>query len=138
MFLNFAIAAKCIPNKLMPFILILACLNNYAQSKSIFDERYYDHWEAIDSKKSLLEIIIYKNKQTTRVIELDFNSKCDNLGTASLFATVYVHKKQNGTMAVETINPSTMQILDSEYIVNKDDRLLRINKKDTIAFKRRY
>ena len=41
-------------------------------------------------------------------------------------------------MAVETINPSTMQILDSEYIVNKDDRLLRINKKDTISFKRRY
>ena len=138
MVLNFAIAAKCTPNKLMPFILILACLNNYAQSNSIFDERYYDHWEAIDSKKSLLEIIIYKNKQTTRVIELDFNSNCDNLGTATLFATVYVHKKKNGTMAVETINPSTMQILDSEYIVNKDDRLLRINKKDTIAFKRRY
>lgn len=119
-------------------ILLLACINNYAQSKSIFDERYYDHWEAIDSKKSLLEIIIYKNKQTTRVIELDFNSKCDNLGTDILFATVYVHKKKNGTMAVETINPSTMQILDSEYIVNKDDRLLRIIKKDTLVFKRRY
>ena len=65
-------------------ILLLAYINNYAQSKSIFDERYYDHWEAIDSKKSLLEIIIYKNKQTTRVIELDFNSKCDNLGTTIL------------------------------------------------------
>ena len=138
MVLNFVIASKYTPNKLIPFILILACINNYAQSKSIFDERYYDHWEAIDSKKSLLEIIIYKNKQTTRVIELDFNSKCDNLGTATLFATVYVHKKQNGTMAVETINPSTMQILDSEYIVNKDDRLLRIIKKDTLVFKRRY
>jgi hypothetical protein len=138
MVLNFAIAAKCSPNKLMPFILILACLNNYAQSKSIFDERYYDHWEAIDSKKSLLEIIIYKNEQTTRVIELDFNSNCDNLGTATLFATVYVHKKQNGTIAIETINPSTMELLDSNYIITKDDRLLRINKKDTIAFKRRY
>jgi hypothetical protein len=119
-------------------ILLLACLHNYAQSKSIFDERYYDHWEAIDSKKSLLEIIIYKNEQTTRVIELDFNSKCENLGTATLFATVYVHKKQNGSMAVETINPSTMQILDSEYKVTKDDRLLRILKKDTLVFKRRY
>jgi len=138
MVLNFAIAAKCIPNKLIPFILILACLNSYAQSKSIFDECYYDHWEAIDSKKSLLEIIIYKNKQTTRVIELDFNSKCDNLGSAILFATVYVHKKKNGTLAIETINPSTMELLDSNYLLTKDDRLLRINKKDTIAFKRRY
>ena len=119
-------------------IVLLSCFINYAQSKAIFDERYYDHWEAIDSKKSLLEIIIYKNEQTTRVIELDFNSKCDNLGTATLFATVYVHKKQNGTMAVETINPSTMQILDSEYTVTKDDRLLRILKKDTLVFKRRY
>jgi hypothetical protein len=119
-------------------IILLACLHNYAQSKAIFDERYYDHWEAIDSKKSMLEIIIYKNKGTTRVVEIDFNSKCDNLGTATLFATVYVHKKQNGTMAVETINPSTMQILESEYMVNKDDRLLRIIKKDTLVFKRRY
>lgn len=119
-------------------ILFLSCFVNYAQSKAIFDERYYDHWEALDSKKSLLEIIIYKNKQITRVIELDFNSNCDNLGTAILFATVFVHKKKNGTMAVETINPSTMQILDSEYIVNKDDRLLRIIKKDTLVFKRRY
>lgn len=119
-------------------ILLLACLNSYAQSKSIFDERYYDHWEAIDSKKSLLEIIIYKNKQTTRVIELDFNSNCDNLSSAILFPTVYVHRKQNGTIAVETINPSTMELLDSNYIITKDDRLLRINKKDTIFFKRRY
>ena len=118
-------------------IVLLSCFVNYAQSKSIFDERYYDHWEAIDSKKTLLEIIIYKNKETTRVIELDFNSNCDNLSTAILFPTVYVHKKQNGTMAVETINPSTMQILDSEYTVTKDDRLLRILKKDTIVFKRR-
>lgn len=124
--------------KITLFIILLACLYNYAQSKSIFDERYYDHWEAIDSKKSLLEIIIYKNKQTTRVIELDFNSKCDNLGTATLFATVYVHKKQNGTIAIETINPSTMELLDSNYLLTKDDRLLRINKKDTVAFKRRY
>ena len=119
-------------------IVLLSCFVNYAQSKSIFDERYYDHWEAIDSKKTLLEIIIYKNKETTRVIELDFNSNCDNLSTAILFPTVYVHKKQNGTMAVETINPSTMQILDSEYTVTKDDRLLRILKKDTLVFKRRY
>ena len=72
------------------------------------------------------------------MIELDFNSKCDNLGTATLFATVYVHKKQNGTIAIETINPSTMELLDSNYLLTKDDRLLRINKKDTISFKRRY
>lgn len=119
-------------------ILILSCFINYAQSKAIFDERYYNHWETLDSKKSMLEIIIYKNKGTTRVVEIDFNSKCDDMGSVVLFATVYVHKKRNGTMAVETINPSTMQILESEYIVNKDDRLLRIIKKDTLVFKRRY
>jgi hypothetical protein len=124
--------------KLTLFILLLSCFINCAQSKSIFDERYYDHWEAIDSKKSLLEIIIYKNKQTTRVVELDFNSNCDNLGTATLFATVYVHKKKNGTIAIETINPSTMELLDSNYVLTKDDRLLRIIKKDTLVFKRRY
>ena len=57
MVLNFAIASKCTPNKLIPFILILACLNSYAQSKSFFDKRYYDHWEAIDSKETLNVIL---------------------------------------------------------------------------------
>ena len=57
MALNFAIAAKYTPNKLMPLILILACLNNYAQSKSIFDERYYYHWEAIDTTETLNVIL---------------------------------------------------------------------------------
>ena len=69
---------------------------------------------------------------------MDFNSNCDNLGTATLFATVYVHKKKNGTIAIETINPSTMELLDSNYVLTKDDRLLRIIKKDTLVFKRRY
>ncbi len=53
----FAIAAKYTPNKIIPFILILVCLNNYAQSKSIFDERYYDHWEAIDTTETLNVIL---------------------------------------------------------------------------------
>lgn len=120
----------------MPVVLLF-CTYTYAQSKSVFAERYYDHWESINPKQSLMEIIIYKNKQTTRVVELDFNSKCDNLGTAIFFPTVYVYKKKNSTMAVETINPSTMELLDSNYVLTKDDRLLRILKKDTIVFKRR-
>jgi hypothetical protein len=121
--------------KIFPVILLF-CSFTYAQSKSTFNERYYDHWESAFPEKSLLEIIIYKNNQTTRVVELDFNSKCDNWGTVILFATVYVHKKKTGTMAVETINPSTMQIVDSEYVLTKDDKLLRIVKNDTLVFKR--
>jgi hypothetical protein len=122
---------------IMPVILLF-CTYIYAQSKTIFNERYYDHWETVNPEKSLLEIIIYKNKQITRVVELDFNSKCDNLGTNILFQTVYVHQKRNGNMAVETINPSTLQILNSEYIISKNDELLRVNNNDTIVFKRRY
>ena len=109
-----------------------------AQSNSIFDEKYYDHWESIDIKKSKLEIIIYKNQKTTRVVELDFDSECEILSANILYPTVYVHKKQNGTMAVETINMKNFELLDSDYVLTAKDELLRITKKDTIVLKRRF
>jgi hypothetical protein len=124
--------------KKINLILLVLCQTINSQSLSKFNERYYDHWETVNPEKSLLEVIIYKNKETTRIIELDFNSKCDDIGAAILFPTVYVHKKINGIMAVESINPSTMELLDSNYILTKDDRLLRILKNDTLVFKRRY
>lgn len=119
-------------------LILLYSSFSYAQSNSVFDQRYYHHWETVNTDKSLLEIIIYKNKQTTRVVELDFHSTCDHIGTANCFVTIYVHKKKNGTMAVETINVSTMQIMDSEYVLTKDDKLLRILNNDTLVLKRRY
>ena len=122
--------------KLIPVILLFYTFT-YAQSKSIFEEGYYDHWETVNPTKSLLEIIIYKNKQTTRVVELDFNSKCGDLGAAILFPTVYVHKMKNETMAVETINISTMELQESNYVLTNDDHLLRVTKNDTVVFKRR-
>lgn len=120
-------------------IPVMALLSSfiYAQSESSFEEGYYDHWETINPAKSLLEIIIYKNKQSTRVVELDFNSKCSDLSTAIFYPAVYVHKMKNGTMAVETINISTMELQDSNYVLTKDDHLLRVTKNDTLVFKRR-
>ena len=41
-------------------------------------------------------------------------------------------------MTVETIDPSTLQIIDSEYILIPDEKLLRVTQNDTITFKRRY
>ena len=38
-------------------ILLLACIYNYAQSKSIFDERYYDHLEAKYTTETLNVIL---------------------------------------------------------------------------------
>lgn len=123
--------------KIISFLLLCTTFL-FAQSKSIFNEHYYDHWETLNPKQSLMEIIIYKNKQTTRVVELDFNTKCDALSTAILFPTVYIHKMKNGTMAVETINTTTMELQDSNYVLTKDDHLLRVLKNDTLVFKRRY
>lgn len=109
-----------------------------AQSNSIFDERYYDHWESIDTNISKLEIIIYMNNNTTRVVELDFDTQCEILSANILYPTVYVHKKHNGIMAVETINMRNLELIDSEYILSENNTLLRITKNDTIAFRRRF
>ena len=138
MTLNFPNSAYYYVNKLIPFLLILVCLNSYAQSKSKFNKHYYDHWEAIDSTKSLLEIIIYKNKKTTRIVEIDLKSRCEYLSSGVLFMTIYVYKNDKGNMEVETINPINFEILDSEYILKNPKKLLRITNNDTLAFKKRY
>ena len=122
---------------LTPLLLLFNILSN-AQSNATFDERYYDHWESIDIHKSKLEIIIYKNKKTTRIIELDFDAHCEYLSANLLYPTVYVHKRINGTMAVETINMINLDLIDSEYVLTKKDELLRITKKDTVVLRRRY
>ena len=124
--------------KTITSLLLLLSNFAFAQSNSIFDERYYDHWESIDTNKSKLEIIIYKDKKTTRVIELDFDVQCDMLSANILFPTVYVHKKIKETMAVETIDMRNLDLLDSEYILSKNDKLLRVTKKDTIILRRRF
>ena len=54
---NFDIIKSKIIKKITLSIELLACLNSYAQSKSFFDKRYYDHWEAIDSKETLNVIL---------------------------------------------------------------------------------
>ncbi len=120
-----------------PFLLLFNAFA-VAQTNSTFDERYYDHWESIDIHKSKLEIIIYKNKKTTRVVELDFDAHCECLSANLLYPTVYVHKKIKGTMAVETINVINLDLIDSEYVLTKKDELLRITKKDTVVLQRRY
>lgn len=124
--------------KILTPLLLLFSVLAIAQSNATFDERYYDHWESIDIHKSKLEIIIYKNKKTTRVVELDFDAHCEFLSANLLYPTVYVHKKIKGTMAVETINVRNLDLLDSEYILTKKDELLRITKKDTVILRRRF
>jgi hypothetical protein len=84
-----------------------------------------------------MEIIIYKEKGYTKVTEIKFSS-AGRLGEAIVYSTVYVCRNRKGRMAVETIDPSTLQIIDSEYILTPDKKLLRVTQNDTIAFKRRH
>ena len=68
-------------------------------------------------------------------IKMDHDGK---FGQGIVYSTVYVCKNKKGRMEVETIDPSTLQINDSEYILTKDKMLVRITHKDTITFKRKY
>jgi hypothetical protein len=84
-----------------------------------------------------MEIIIHKDSKQVRVTEIEFE-KDGKLGQAIVYSTVYVCKNKKGRLVVETINPSTLQIIDSEYILTKDKKLLRVTNNDTIVFQRRY
>ena len=105
--------------------------------QTIPSRRYYYHWESTDPKKSDMEIIIHREGRAVRITEFKLDHK-DKLGGGVIYSTVYVCATSKGDLHIETIDPSTLQILDSEYILNKDKMLLRITDGDTLTFKHRY
>jgi hypothetical protein len=84
-----------------------------------------------------MEIIIHKEGNTARVTEIKYDHNGE-FGKAVVYTTVYVCRNKKNRMVVETVNPSTLQINDSEYILTKDKKLLRVTSNDTITFQRRY
>jgi hypothetical protein len=123
--------------KLLLAALLLSSIVCIAQRNAALDRRYFYHWESITPLTFDMEIIIYKESGTPRVTEIKYDYD-GRLGQAIVYSTVYVCKNRKGRMAVETIDPSTLQIIDSEYILTPDKQLLRVTQKDTIVFKRRY
>jgi hypothetical protein len=125
-------------NKFLLTLIVSLSLTCNAQRKNkAFDLRYFYHWESVNPQQFDMEIIIYKESGKTHVTEFkaDHDGK---LGGGVLYATVYVCRNKKGRMIVETIDPSTLQIIDSEYILTKDKKLLRVTQNDTITFKRRH
>jgi hypothetical protein len=125
-------------NKFLLTLIILLSLTCNAQRRDkAFDLRYFYHWESVNPQQNNMEIIIHKENGYTKVTEIKFSS-AGRLGEAVVYSTVYVCRNRKGRMAVETIDPSTLQIHDSEYILTPDKKLLRVTQNDTIVFKRRY
>lgn len=122
------------------FLLVAILLGSIvctAQRRAALDRRYYYHWESTTPLTFDMEIIIHKESGTPRVTEIKYDHD-GKFGQAIVYSTVYVCKNKKGRMAVETIDPSTLQIHDSEYILTKDKQLLRVTQNDTITFKKRY
>jgi hypothetical protein len=110
---------------------------NAQRINKAFDPRYFYHWESVNPQQFDMEIIIYKEGGKAHVTEFKGNHN-GNLGEGILYSTVYVCRNKKGRMAVETIDPSTFQIIGSEYILTPDEKLLRVTQNDTITFKRRH
>ena len=123
--------------KLLLATILLGSIVCTAQRNAALDRRYFYHWESTTPLTFDMEIIIYKESGTPRVAEIKYDHD-GKLGQAIVYSTVYVCKNRKGRMAVETIDPSTLQIHDSEYILTPDRKLLRVTQNDTITFKRRY
>ena len=123
--------------KLVLAALLLASIGCAAQRHTSMDRRYFYHWESVNPHQVNMEIIIHKERDRIRVTEMEF-VKDGKLGQAIVYSTVYVCKNKKRRMVVETINPSTLQINDSEYILTKDKKLLRVTNNDTITFQLRY
>lgn len=117
--------------------LLLGSLVCTAQRNAALDRRYFYHWESTTPLNYNMEIIIHKESGKVKVTEFKFDHD-GKFGQAIVYSTVYVCKNKKGRMVVETINPSTLQINDSEYILTKDKKLLRVINNDTIVFQRRY
>ena len=123
--------------KVLLAALLLSSIVCTAQRNAALDRRYFYHWESTTPLTFNMEIIIYKESGKARVTEIKYDHD-GKFGQAIVYSTVYVCKNKKGKIAVETIDPSTLQIHDSEYILTKDKKLLRVINNDTIVFQRRY
>jgi hypothetical protein len=122
---------------LLTLIVLLSLICNAQQKDKAFDLRYFYHWQSVNPQQNDMEITIHKEKGYAKVTEIKFSS-AGRLGEVIVYSTVYVCRNRKGRMAVETIDPSTLQIIDSEDILTPDKQLLRVTQNDTITFKRRY
>jgi len=123
--------------KLLLAALLLGNVGCAVQRNAALDLRYFYHWQSVNPQQNNMEIIIHKESGQAKVTEIKFSS-VGKLGQAIVYPTVYVCRNEKDRMIVETIDPSTLQIHDSEYILTKDKQLLRVTQNDTIVFKRRY
>jgi hypothetical protein len=124
--------------KLLLIFLLLGSVSCSAQfHNNDVSRKYFYHWESVNTQQVNMEIIIHKESTKVRVTEIKFE-KDGKLGQAIVYSTVYVCRNKKNRMVVETVNPSTLQINDSEYILTKDKKLLRVTNNDTIVFQRRY
>ena len=123
--------------RLLLVAFVLANVVCTAQRHAALDRRYFYHWESTTPLKVNMEIIIHKESGHPRVSEVKYDHD-GKFGQGIIYSTVYVCKNKKGRMVVETIDPSTLQILDSEYLLTRDEKLLRVTGTDTITFKRRY
>jgi len=125
-------------NKFILLVLVLLSLTTNAQcNDKTLDCKYFYHWESIKSQYDDMEIIIHKENDKIKVTEIRFERE-GKLGQAIIYSTVYVCRNKKGRVVVETIDPSKLQIINSEYILTSDEKLLRVTQNDTIVFKRRY
>jgi hypothetical protein len=126
--------------KLLIVGLALASVVCSAQLKGnkAYDRRYYGHWETNIPLQDNIQLIIYKgSKQSTHVQEMIIdNKKC--LGSGVMQLTTYVCTSRKGTMVAELIDPKTLAIIQSEYIVVSREKLLKITDNDTITLIRKY
>jgi hypothetical protein len=123
--------------KLLLAALLLGNVGCAVQRNAALDLRYFYHWRSVNPQQNNMEIIIHKESGQAKVTEIKFSS-VGKLGQAIVYPTVYVCRNEKDRMIVETIDPSTLQIHDSEYILTPDKQLLRVTQNDTITFKRRY
>jgi hypothetical protein len=125
-------------NKLILTLILFSSIICTAQPfNNNLDRRYFYHWESVNSQQNNMEIIIHKENNKVRVTEIRFEKEGE-LGQAIIYITVYICKNKKNRMIVETIDPTTLQINNNEYILTKDKKLLRVTQNDTITFKRRY
>jgi hypothetical protein len=115
----------------------LAC-SAQLKGKKAYDRRYYGHWETKVPFQNDIQLIIYKgSKQSTQVYEMVVdNKKC--LGSGVMQLTTFVCTNNKGRMVAELINPETLSITQSEYIVVSREKLLKVIDNDTIVLTRKY
>lgn len=99
-------------------------------------KEFIGHWKITTMSDITTQLVIYQDAYgAMQVTEMLIDHE-GGLNRGVLMATTYTYKSSNGTLEVETINPSTLEITQYTLSIPEKGKILKTNSTGSTDFSR--